>query len=182
MENETNTPHENDQTPEAELPKVRIIKSEEPEDVSLDDEYYLSQEGKALLHYLQMDEDDPKFARKIKDIQYNIQQELNSGRSDECDRTLIEQFALLDNAFRFYLSGGQTQKPDDRSFLLALRAQEQSSHTLSMVRRMMRLVDLDMKAHLNERRKEHAQVMREKRKLDKQTSRSIDRYLDGLSQ
>ncbi len=52
----------------------------------------------------------------------------------DADRSIIEQASLLDIAFRYFYSGGESGVINDDAFLLALRAQRQSMKTVDFFR------------------------------------------------
>ena len=95
---------------------------------------------------------------------------------------LSDHAAFLDLAFRFYLAGGDAPKPNDRSFVLALKAQEQMFMTVSGLRRMRRQVEQDHYRASRDMARDNEKFLKKHQKSDDRTSRSSQRLFDRLSE
>ncbi len=132
-------------------------------------------EARVMSHYLKLSTDAPALADTIAQLEGTMMAE-EDGNSQSMDRRLIEQVILLDAAFRFYLSGGEAEKPDERSFLLALKAQEQSITTMNAVRMnraRCQQYDVAWNEHIS---KSRSRMLRNSEKIAKNAERT-DRAL-----
>ena len=141
-------------------------------------DHRISLEAKALANFMQMSPDDPAFEEAVNRLEYNIGLEV-MGDPYEGNRVLAEQSALLDKAFRYYVSGGDAPKPDMRIFMVALRAQAQSAWTLKAMRNMARDISRDQKQRDLHFSQEYKKIKREKEKEERRSSRSAERIFSN---
>ena len=117
-----------------------------------------SPEAKMLALMMGLSEDDPEFAEALRNLEYNSEMEM-IGDVMGNNLKLSDHTAYLDLAFRYYLGGGKSE-PDERSFVLALKAQEQMFVTLNGLRRFKRQVEQDRLAYERENTRNNEKLVR----------------------